>query len=137
MTAQKHHEILQLATASLRRSNLQLFVFTENAPLKLLVSIFFFGKLTKTHQGKRAQPKPLSMSRPRGPSSSTSASTPLRPYCRRMVSRDELWQHRWRRCPQGVGQNCWVSWFSHGNDVLGTRFCWGKFLDMLGLIPSV
>ncbi|CAK8988837.1 unnamed protein product [Durusdinium trenchii] len=35
------------------------------------------------------------------------------PWSRRMrgrvITRDELWQHRWRICPKGVGQNCWVS----------------------------
>ncbi|CAJ1357292.1 unnamed protein product [Effrenium voratum] len=28
---------------------------------------------------------------------------------RRLIGREELWRHRWRRVPQGVAQGCWVS----------------------------
>eukprot|EP00435_Cladocopium_sp_Y103_P051593 s177_g16.t1 len=44
------------------------------------------------------------MSRRRGPGA---AAIPVAE--RRWISREELWKHRWRRCPQGVGQNCWIS----------------------------
>lgn len=70
------------------------------------------------------------MSRPRGPSTATRVL--LDPY-RRLVSRDELWQHRWRRCPQGVGQNCWVSWWNTWNDVPLDEDFVGGILGIFGV----
>eukprot|EP00438_Fugacium_kawagutii_P002329 Skav226088 [mRNA] locus=scaffold211:1093021:1094683:- [translate_table: standard] len=45
------------------------------------------------------------MSRPRGPGPQRHGTVE-----RRLIAGEELRQHRWRLCPEGVGQNCWVPW---------------------------